>query len=82
MGAQETSGRRSEGRGQTYLHLRIGPARDLNDHIEDRLLLIGVEGDVVERRDRHAILLDVDAVLQSVGSSDLARGELGRRHGG
>ena len=33
------------------LHFGIGPPRDLNDHIEDAKLLIGVEGNVMEGRD-------------------------------
>jgi hypothetical protein len=60
----------------TYLHLAIGPSWDLNDHVQDGLLLIGVQGDIVERRDGYAILLDVDAVLQSIRSSDLSDFEL------
>jgi len=59
----------------TYLLLGVGPAGDLDDHVQDGLLLVGVERDVVEGRDGHAILLDVDAVLESVRSADLARGE-------
>jgi len=57
---------------KTYLHLSIGPAGNLNNHVKNRLLLIGIEGDVVEGRDWDAILLDEDAVLESVGRSDLA----------
>ena len=52
------------------LELRVGPARNLNDHVEDGLLLVGVKGYIVERRDRDAVLLDVDTVLERVGSSD------------
>ena len=59
----------------TYLLLGVGPAGDLDDHVQDGLLLVGVERDVVEGRDGHAILLDVDAVLESVRSADLAGGE-------
>lgn len=65
----------------TYLKLGIGPARDLNDHVEDGLLLVGVQRDIVERRDRNAILLDVDAVLEGMRGSDLAQAVL-RSHGG
>jgi hypothetical protein len=69
---------------ETHLHLAIGPARDLNDHVQDGLLLVGVQRDIVEGRDGHAILLDVDAVLQRVGAADLAGlvGGRWRRHGG
>ena len=62
-----------------YLHLGIGPAGHLNDHVEDRLLLVGVEGDVVPWRDELAVLLDEDAVLERVGCGNLAGGV---RHGG
>lgn len=64
-----------------HLKLGIGPARNLNNHVEDGLLLVGVERNVVEGRDGNAILLDVDAVLQGVGSTNLAEG-IGRCHGG
>ena len=33
------------------LHLRVGPAWDLDDHIEDTLVLVGEERDVMEGRD-------------------------------
>ena len=56
----------------THLHLGIGPAGYLNDHVQDRVLLVGIEGDVVEGRDRHAILLDEDAVLERVCGANLA----------
>ena len=45
------------------LHLGVGPAGDLNNHVEDPVVLVGEEGDVVEGRDDLAILLDVHAVL-------------------
>ena len=45
------------------LHLRVGPARDLDDHVQDAIVLVGEEGDVVERRDDVAVLLDEHAVL-------------------
>jgi hypothetical protein len=54
--------------GAAYLLLGVGPARDLNDHVQDGLLLVGIEGDVVEGGDGLAILLDVDAVLKGVRS--------------
>ena len=63
------------GYGITYLLLGVGPAGDLDDHVQNGLLLVGVERDIVERRDGHAILLDVDAVLESVRSTDFAGGE-------
>ena len=58
----------------SYLQLGVGPAGDLDDHVKDGLLLIGVEGDVVEGRDGDAILLDEDTVLEGVGLGDLADG--------
>lgn len=68
-----TRGRRGAIDG-TYLELGIGPSRNLNNHVQDGLLLVGVEGDIVEGRDGLAILLDVDAVLEGVGSRNLADG--------
>ena len=56
--------------GGTNLCLGIGPARDLDDHVHDSLLLIGVERNVVEWRDWDTIFLDVDAVLKGVRGSD------------
>lgn len=35
------------------LHLAIGPSWDLNDHVQDGLLVVGIEGDVVEGRDNN-----------------------------
>lgn len=67
--------------GEAYLLLRIRPPRDLHNHVQHRLLLIGIERDVVERRARHAILLDIDAVLERMGGTDLAGGEFGCRAG-
>ena len=45
------------------LHLGVGPARHLDDHVEDTVGLVGKEGDVVEGRDDGLILLDVDAMV-------------------
>lgn len=66
-----------------YLLLGVGPAGNLNDHVEDCLLSVGIEGDIVEGRDRLAILLDVHPVLQGEGLADLADGigHCGRRRG-
>jgi len=69
-----------EGR-SAYLLLSIRPPRDLNDHVQHRLLLIGIQRDIVPRRHRHAILLDVDAVLERVLCGDLAGSVDGRRLG-
>ena len=51
----------------THLHLSIGPARNLNNHVENGLLLVGIQGDIMEWRNRDAIFLNEDAVLESVG---------------
>lgn len=58
----------------SYLLLGVGPAGDLDDHVQDVLGLVGEEGDIVEGRDGLAILLDVNTVLQRVGLGNLANG--------
>lgn len=63
----------------THLHLRVSPAGDLDDHVEDGLLLIGIQWDVVPWRYELAVLFDEDTVLERVGRANLARGI---RHGG
>lgn len=55
----------------TYLKLCIGPSWDLNDHVQNGLLLVGIERDVVEGRDADAILGDVNTVLEGVGGTNL-----------
>lgn len=55
----------------THLKLAIGPSWDFDDHVQNCLLLVCIEGNIVERRDDLAIFLNEDAVLQSVWSSDL-----------
>lgn len=45
------------------LHLGVGPAGDLNDHVEDALVLVGEQRDVVEGGDDGAILFDEHAML-------------------
>ena len=69
-----------EGGSEAYLELAIGPARDLDDHVEDGLLFVRIQRDVVERRAGLAIPLDVDAVFQRVRLAHLANGEV--RHAG
>jgi hypothetical protein len=61
----------------TYLELGIGPSRNLDNHVQDSLLLVGVERNIMERRNGLAILLDVDSVLEGVGSRNLADGVVG-----
>jgi len=62
------------------LHLCIGPAWDLNDHVKNGLLLIGVQWDIMEGRDWLTILGDEDTVLQGVWSANLVDAVCGR-HG-
>lgn len=64
------------GRTTTYLKFCVSPTRDLNNHVQDGLLLIGIKGNVVEWRDGDAILFDIRAKLKSVGLADLADGVL------
>lgn len=59
---------------KTHLELGVGPAGDLNNHVEDGLLGIGIERNVVEGRDGDAILLNVHTVLERVRRGDLAGG--------
>ena len=54
------------------LELAVGPAGDLDDHVEDGAVLVGKEGHVVERRDDLAVLLEEGAVLERVERADLA----------
>ena len=63
----------------SHLLLSIGPAWDLNDHVQHGLLLIGVERDVMERRDWDTVLFDVGTVVECVGLANIADCV---RHGG
>ncbi len=47
------------------LHLSVGPTRNLNDHVQDPIVLVGEKRDVVEGRDYGAVgsLFDEDTVL-------------------
>jgi hypothetical protein len=82
-GVEHSVDRNPTAMAKTYLHLAIGPARDLNDHVQDGLLLVCIQRDIVERRDGHAIFLNVNAVLQGIGTRDLSclvgRGHIGGR---
>ena len=49
------------------LHLRVGPAGDLDDHVEDAIVAVSKEGDVVEGGDDGALLLDEHTVLCASG---------------
>jgi len=55
------------------LKLCVGPAGDFDNHVQDCLLLIGIERDIVEGRDRDAILLNVGSEFVGVQSTNLAR---------
>ena len=55
----------------SYLHLSIGPSGDFHNHVQDRLLFVGIERNIVERRDGHSIFFDKDTVFEGVGRSDL-----------
>lgn len=61
----------------SYLKLGVGPSWDLDDHVQDGLLLVGVQRDIVERREWLAILLDVAAVVESVLCADRANAVFG-----
>ena len=45
------------------LELGVGPAGDLDNHVQDAIALVGKEGDVVEGGDDGSVLLRIDAVL-------------------
>jgi hypothetical protein len=52
------------------LHLGVCPARDLDDHVEDAIVLVCEERDVVEGGDNLAVVLCKDSVIESVGCAD------------
>lgn len=58
------------------LHLCIGPARNLDDHIENAIVLVSEERNVVEGRDDGSVLLNEHTMLKSVGRASKARGVL------
>lgn len=45
------------------LHLGVGPARNLYDHVEDAIVLISKERNVMEGGNDRAILLDINAMI-------------------
>lgn len=45
------------------LHLRVGPAGDLNDEVENTIVLVSEERDIVERRHDRPILFDIDTMV-------------------
>ena len=64
---------------ENNLLLGIGPAGNLNNHVEHGLLVIGIERDIVEGRDGRSILFDIDSVLDGVGLANLTH-RVFRRH--
>lgn len=44
-------------------HLSVGPPRDLDDHVQDAIVLVGEEGNVVPGRDDVTVLFEKNAVL-------------------
>lgn len=60
------------------LELGVGPAGDLDDHVEDAIALVGEKRDVVEGRDDLAVLLDEDAVVCGVYQMQRSRPTTGR----
>ena len=47
----------------TDFHLSVGPTRNLDDHVQDAIVLIGKEGDVVEGGHDRPTLLYENTVL-------------------
>lgn len=67
----------------TYLKLGIGPSGNLNNHVENAFLLVGIEGDIVKGGDDLAadfgsllvnLLLDVELEFRGVEGPILANG--------
>ena len=46
-----------------HLHLRVGPAGNLDNHVQDAIVAVSEQRDVVPARDGAAILLDIHTVL-------------------
>jgi len=59
------------------LELCVGPAGDLNNHVEDAIALVSKEGNVVEWGNDGAILFRIDAMFESVGGTNDTSSELG-----
>jgi len=59
------------------LKLGVGPTRDLHNHVEDAIALVGKERDVVERGDDGSVLFRIDAMFEGVGSTNDTSSELG-----
>ena len=48
------------------LHLCIGPARDLDDHVENAIMLISKERNVMEGREDCVALLDIHPMICTI----------------
>ena len=59
-------------RSPTYFKLAIGPSRNLNNHVQDGLLLIGIQRNIVEGRNRYSIFFNIDTVIQCICRSSLS----------
>lgn len=46
-----------------YLHLGVGPPRNLDNHVEDPIVLVREEGDVMEWGDDLAVAFDENTVI-------------------
>ena len=49
-------------------HLCVGPARNLNNHIQDSIILVSEKRNVMEWGDDISVLLDKDAMVYHEGS--------------
>lgn len=52
------------------LHLGVSPSGHLNNHVQDGLLLVSIQGDVMKGGHGLAILFDENSVFQCVGSTN------------
>jgi len=59
----------------TNLKLGLCPSRDLNNHVEHRLLGVGIERDIMESGARLTVFLNVGSVLKSVGLANFPNAE-------
>lgn len=77
MGQRRLDSRGNRAWIQSYLLFGIGPAGDLHDHVQNGLLLVGIQRDVMEGRDGDAIPLDEDTILECVRLANPADGVFG-----
>ena len=56
----------------THLHFGIGPPWDFDNHVEDSLLIIGVERNIMKGRHGRSILFNEDAVFECIGRADFS----------